>query len=182
MPTEIQAIRWSSIFRRWQYSPNVYGVAPAWDQRAWKELDNAGLSSAGGQELIGTILWSSYHSTVACAVLDGFVFKVSKAWRLPVYGDLGRGSKVIGNRSLRLICHLLGVAQPRKLKGESAVPSVEQLLADLAQQQALGREALERLAERATGFRTRYDLIELAASVGRESEAATQSTADGLAK
>lgn len=39
--------------------------------------------------------------------------------------------QVLGNRAMRLICHRLGLVQPKKLTGESVVPNLADLESDL---------------------------------------------------
>ena len=76
------------------------------------------------------------HWIEAWPLLDGAVTGISTEGFAP---ELPSGLRVLGHNPVRLLCHLMGMDPPRRaLSGETAVPSVDDLLSRLATQREGG--------------------------------------------
>ncbi len=81
-------------------------------------------------------------------LLDGLVHRL-RTYGLP---RMPSGLRVIGLRPLRLLCAMLDLAPPtRRLAGEVAIPTRDELLAELAAQRAMPRERLAAQAKLGLG-------------------------------
>ena len=137
--SSVAGCRWSAVFHRSRLSPYVFVVAADAEFEVVEIVRSLDLPEAQW-----TDMYSSTHR--AWPLLDGAVARLlNYGW--PLLPDAVR---VYGHEPMRLLCHLLGAKPPtRRLTGERAVRSVEQLLADLAKQQQANRDELLKQARSA---------------------------------
>ena len=123
---------WQALFHRSRISPFVFVVARAQADRVQRSLNETGLPSWGS----GTRIGNFYTVT---PLLDGLVHRL-RTCGLP---GMRSGLRVIGPRPLRLLCDLLNLAPPtRRLAREVAIPTRDELLAELAAHRAMPQERL----------------------------------------
>lgn len=130
---------WTDVFRKSRTCPAVFNLTPEGEDEVGVLLGGLGLPTVSAG-----IMFSHYHRT--SPLLDGWVSSFSP-YGFPS-GLLTAGTRVIGYRPFRLLCHLLDIRAPRRLKGEPPVPSSDALLAELVAQRQKADEDLARHANR----------------------------------
>ncbi|MEV1146525.1 hypothetical protein [Micromonospora sp. NPDC049799] len=156
---------WSDVFHRSRISPHVFVVADPARRGVAQVLHGLRLPEASSINLFDNAHWAS-------PLLDGAVT------RLRTYGfsTLPSGTRVYGHRPLRLLCHLMSLRPPaRALVGERAVPTVEQLLADLDRQRHVDTETLLAQARTTMANDPQEVLAAVRALFGEEAVGATAS-------
>ncbi|MFI7575872.1 hypothetical protein [Micromonospora sp. NPDC049497] len=156
---------WSDVFHRSRISPHVFVVADPARRGVAQVLHGLRLPEASSISLFDNAHWAS-------PLLDGAVT------RLRTYGfsTLPSATRVYGHRPLRLLCHLMDLRPPaRALVGERAVPTVEQLLADLDRQRHVDIETLLAQARTTMANDPQEVLAAVRALFGEEAVGATAS-------
>lgn len=131
---EMRGDRWSRWFGRSRLGRNVFSCRVSWLQ--------GDLRREGWPEDARSMLMGPTHLSVAFA--DGGWFSRIQSWSFGIGGL--HGEWVVGFGALRYVCDLLGLVPPRRLKGETAVPDLGLLRAEIERQKA---EDGDLLAERA---------------------------------
>ena len=127
-------IPWSQVISRTADLPLVFTVRRSYYNEVNNLVESLDLNEHHKGGLFSTWYW-------ATPLIDGYVL-TNQTYGFPS-GSLPTGLRVVGANPLRLICHLLGLTQPRKFASEKLVPKVETLVAQLEQQQSHGLETLE---------------------------------------
>ena len=121
--------RWSDVFHRSRLSPFVFVVASTDEADVYETVADLGLPKVESRGVF-------QHWIEAWPLLDGAVTGISTEGFAP---ELPSGLRVLGHNPVRLLCHLMGMDPPRRaLSGETAVPSVDDLLSRLATQREGG--------------------------------------------
>ena len=142
---------WVTVFGRSRTHPALFTVRdPEAVKRVVAELRLPTAESS-------SVFSSSYSS--AC-LLDGLILELF-TYGLPL-GGFQSGTRVLGFRPMRLLCELLELHPPRRLRGERSVPLGSELRRDLAAQLELPREMLEVRARLGLDVATRHDLMAVA--------------------
>src|SRR5450759_1822807 len=118
--------RWSDVFVRSRVSPCVFNVLWGHVREATTIAVDAGLPT----ETWSTVFDNYYQSTV---LLDGLILFTGGP-----YGwepGLKRGERIVGYRPFRLLCTLMDLTPPRRLKGEISIEEPASLLDDFKTQQ-----------------------------------------------
>lgn len=149
MAAETGQHKWTEMFRRSRVCGGVFNVTDYGEGGVYGILGDAGLPT----ETSG-MMFSHYHSSTP--ILDGWVIHFSP-YGFPA-GALSAGTRLVGYRPFRLLCHMLDLTPPRRLKGEPEIPPVEELVEDFAQQQSLPKEELHAQARMALGISDSWGL------------------------
>ena len=129
-----KATPWSQVFSRTADLPLVFTVRRSYYNEVNALIESLDLNEHHKGGLFSTWYW-------ATPLIDGYAL-TNQTYGFPS-GSLPTGLRVVGANPLRLICHLLGLTQPRKFASEKSVPKVETLVAKLEEQQSHGIEILE---------------------------------------
>lgn len=144
---------WTNFLSRSRLSPVVFTVKKAREPRVKEALRSAGLPTLKWVSMFDSL----YRST---PLVDGLVLEVG------VYGfsrGLPSGMRVVGFRSMRALCLLLGIKGPsRRFKGEDHIPSETELLEAVREQAATPRQMLRAVAEQGLGISDASELRSLA--------------------
>ena len=127
-------IPWSQVFSRTADLPLVFTVRRSYYNEVNDLVNSLDLDEHHKGGLFSTWYW-------ATPLIEGYVL-TNLTYGFPS-GSLPTGLRVVGANPLRLICHLLGLTQPRKFASEKSVPIGETLVAKLEEQQSHGLEILE---------------------------------------
>jgi hypothetical protein len=150
---------WSAVFSRSRLAPVVFNVRdPYWDE----------LIEVASQVGLPTVTWvsmfSPYYSSTP--MLDGMIIRVGTyGW----YHPLPSGTRVVGFKPFRLLCVLLKLRQPRRLKSEPPLLSEEELRSELKRQASLPLEILQTRSTLGLGVSDRFELLKLVADLYGES-------------
>jgi hypothetical protein len=135
MKSELKsATPWAQVFSRTADLPLVFTVRRSYYNEVNALIESLDLNEHHKGGLFSTWYW-------ATPLIDGYVL-TNQTYGFPS-GSLPTGLRVVGANPLRLICHLLGLTQPRKFASEKSVPKVETLVAKLEEQQSHDLETLE---------------------------------------
>lgn len=129
--------RWQQVFHTSKLTQYMWVVDKAWNERVWGAIEGAHIPQVRHSSMYGP-------RTESAALLDGLVVYLDHYGFAS--GMLPSGTRVIGPRVLRWLCHQLQLPPPRKLLIESGTPSHEELENDLHEQLA----HVESLREKAT--------------------------------
>jgi hypothetical protein len=146
------AIPWAQVFSRTADLPLVFTVRRSYYSEVNALIESLDLNEHHKGGLFSTWYW-------ATPLIDGYVL-TNLTYGFPS-GSLPTGMRVVGANPLRLICHLLGLTQPRKFASEKSVPKVETLVAKLEEQQSHGIETLESGSHDFLFAETTSDLVAL---------------------
>lgn len=105
---------WANAFHRSRVAPCLFFVPEPYDDRVLRLVEDLGLPEV-------------VNGCQAWPLLDG---AVCRQWEVGL-PPMPAGVRILGMRPLRLLCHLLGFSQPRRLREESALPAVSDLLQEL---------------------------------------------------
>lgn len=145
--------RWSDVFRRSTLSPVVFNVERSYSQLVCRAVESTGLPVTSHSSMFS----DGYRSA---AVLDGFMLELL-TYGFPA-GRLQSGVRIVGHSPMRLVCELVGIRPPsRRLGGEQAVPTPQDLLRALEQQLLRPNEELQARAELGLGVYDTDSLLQL---------------------
>jgi hypothetical protein len=142
---------WSNVFTRSRVAPVVFNVRSDHWRETTRLANEAGLPTVTSSSLYE----SSFRST---PLLNGLIIEVNTyGWAPP----LPSGERVVGFKPFRLLCLLMNLHPPRRLKGEPLVPSAATLRWELENQSRLPEEEL--MARGRLGLRVgdRTNLLQL---------------------
>ena len=123
-PGALEGIRYSKVFRR---KANGYWAVKGVNTEEGGlsgdlvyAVKNLGIETSEHRTMFNSLSWS-------VDFLDGGLHHYAAD-----YGFSGPPTlDLSGNKALRLVCHRLGIVQPRRFRGESEIPSVAALEAEL---------------------------------------------------
>ena len=149
----LRQYRWSHAFHRSRLSPVVFVVAEEFVEPMLEVLAMIGVPLVNRSPKSDNVYSSA-------ALLEGFVIHVH-THGFPA-GQLSSGWRVLGFRSMRLLCLLMGLEAPRRaLRGEHVVPVEEDLLEALVLQLNEPRAQVRKRAKRGLGIADRVQLLNL---------------------
>jgi hypothetical protein len=139
------------VFTRSRIAPVIFVVRREYAREVVETTSRVGMPTVSWMEMFSPTYWST-------PLLDGVIIDLlhyANPFGLPAR------VRVIGFAPMRLLCELMNLVPPGRLKGEKSVPSGTELLERLHFQQQRSSDELKEQAQRGLGVHDRIDLLQL---------------------